>query len=103
MGTSLPEFVTSIVALAKKRSQLALGNILGSNVFNLFLILGVSAIISPTSFARVDMYDYAALLLSIILVWTGIYTGKKNILDRFDATLLLLLFAAYITKLFITL
>lgn len=103
MGTSLPEFVTSIVALAKKRSQMALGNILGSNVFNLFLILGISAIISPTSFARVDMYDYAALLLSIILVWTGIYTGKKNILDRFDATLLLLLFAAYITKLFITL
>lgn len=100
MGTSLPEFVTSIVALAKKRSQLALGNILGSNVFNLFLILGVSAIVSPTSFARVDMYDYAALLLSIILVWTGIYTGKKNILDRFDATLLLLLFAAYMTKLF---
>lgn len=100
MGTSLPEFVTSIVALAKKRSQLALGNILGSNVFNLFLILGVSAIVSPTSFARVDMYDYAALLLSIILVWTGIYTGKKNILDRFDATLLLLLFAAYMIKLF---
>ncbi len=100
MGTSLPEFVTSIVALAKKRSQLALGNILGSNVFNLFLILGISAIISPTSFTRVDMYDYAALLLSIILVWTGIYTGKKNILDRFDAALLLLLFAAYMTKLF---
>ncbi len=103
MGTSLPEFVTSIVALAKKRSQLALGNILGSNVFNLFLILGVSAIISPTSFSRVDVYDYAALILSIILVWTGVYTGKKNILDRFDASLLLLLFVAYMTKLFITL
>ena len=70
IGTSLPEFVTSIVALAKKRSQLALGNILGSNVFNLLLILGVSAIISPTNFARIDIYDYSALLLSIILVWT---------------------------------
>ena len=103
MGTSLPEFVTSIVALAKKRSQLALGNILGSNVFNLFLILGVSAVISPTSFVRVDVYDYAALILSIILVWTGVYTGKKNILDRFDASLLLLLFVAYMTKIFITL
>lgn len=103
VGTSLPEFVTSIVALAKKRSQLALGNILGSNVFNLLLILGVSAIISPTSFARIDVYDYAALLLSIILVWTAVYTGKKNVLDRFDASLMLLLFAAYMTKLFITL
>lgn len=103
MGTSLPELVTSVVALAKKRSQMALGNILGSNVFNLLLILGVSAIISPTSFARIDLWDYAALLLSIILVWTGIYTGRKNLLDRFDASLLLLLFAAYMTKLFINL
>jgi cation:H+ antiporter len=103
MGTSLPELVTSIVALAKKRSQMALGNILWSNVFNLLLILGVSAVISPTSFARIDLWDYAALLLSIILVWTGIYTGRKNLLDRFDASLLLLLFAAYMTKLFINL
>lgn len=103
MGTSLPEFITSIVALAKKRSQLALGNILGSNVFNLLLILGTSAVISPTSFARIDVYDYSALLLSIILVWTSVYTGKKNILDRFDASLMLLLFVAYMTKLFITL
>ena len=103
MGTSLPEFITSIVALVKKRSQLALGNILGSNVFNLLLILGTSAVIFPTSFARIDVYDYVALLLSIILVWTGIYTGKKNILDRFDASLMLLVFAAYMTKLFITL
>lgn len=103
MGTSLPEFITSIMALVKKRSQLALGNILGSNVFNLLLILGCSAIISPTSFARIDMYDYIALLLSIILVWTSVYTGKKNILDRFDASLMLILFAAYMTKLFINL
>lgn len=103
MGTSLPEFITSIVALVKKRSQLALGNILGSNVFNLLLILGISATIYPTSFARIDIYDYSALLLSIILVWTSVYTGKKNILDRFDASLMLILFVAYMTKLFITL
>jgi cation:H+ antiporter len=103
MGTSLPEFVTSIVALAKKRSQMALGNILGSNVFNLLLILGVSAVISPTSFARLDVYDYAALFLSIILVWTGVYTGKKDLLDRFDASLLLLVFVGYMIKLFATL
>ncbi|MBR5924638.1 MAG: sodium:calcium antiporter, partial [Bacteroidales bacterium] len=102
-GTSLPEFITSIVALVKKRSQLALGNILGSNVFNLLLILGTSAVIFPTSFARIDVYDYSALLLSIILVWTSVYTGKKNILDRFDASLMLILFVAYMTKLFITL
>jgi len=103
MGTSLPEFVTSLVALAKKRSQLALGNILGSNVFNLLLVLGVSAVIHPVSFAGIDPWDYAALLLAIILVWTSVYTGKKNVLDRFDASLMLMLFIAYMTKLFITL
>ena len=103
MGTSLPEFVTSIVALAKKRSQMALGNIIGSNVFNLLLILGVSAVISPTSFARVDIYDYSALLLSIILVWTSVYTGKKNVLDRFDASLMLVAFSAYMVKIFLAL
>ena len=82
---------------------MALGNILGSNVFNLLLILGVSAVISPTSFARLDVYDYAALFLSIILVWTGVYTGKKDLLDRFDASLLLLVFVGYMIKLFATL
>lgn len=103
MGTSLPELVTSIVAIAKKRSQMALGNILGSNVFNLLMILGVSALISPVSFAGVDVYDYAALILSIVLVWTSVYTGKHNILDRFDASILLLAFAAYMTKVFLAL
>ena len=103
MGTSLPELVTSIVAIAKKRSQMALGNILGSNVFNLLMILGVSAVISPVSFAGVDVYDYAALILSIVLVWTSVYTGKHNVLDRFDASILLLAFAAYMTKVFLAL
>ncbi len=103
IGTSLPEFVTSIVAIAKKRSQMALGNIIGSNVFNLLMILGVSAVISPISFDGVDIYDYLALTLSIVLVWTGVYTGKKNLLDRFDASILLLAFAAYMTKVFLAL
>lgn len=103
MGTSLPEFVTSIVAIAKKRSQLALGNILGSNVFNLLLVLGISAVLTPTSFERIDIWDYAVLILSIVLVWTSVYTGKKNLLDRFDAVLMLALFAAYMTKVFIAL
>ena len=99
MGTSLPELVTSLVALAKHRNQMALGNILGSNVFNLLLILGVSAALSPMSFASVNLTDVAALVLSVILVWTAVYTGRRNVLDRFDAVLMLLLFAAYMTLL----
>lgn len=103
MGTSLPELVTSIVALSKNHSQMALGNILGSNVFNLLLILGVSAAIWPMSFAKIDIYDISVLILSIVLVWTGIYTGKKNVLDRFDAGIMLTLFVAYMVKMFIAL
>ena len=103
LGTSLPELATSIVAISRKRSQMALGNILGSNVFNLLLILGVSALISPMSFASVNLVDAAALALSIILVWAGVWTGKKNMLDRFDAAVMLLVFVAYMVWLFIKL
>lgn len=103
IGTSLPELATSMVALVKHRSQLALGNILGSNVFNLLLILGTSALITPMSFASVTLVDAGALALSAILIWTSVYTGKKNCIDRFDGVLMLLALAAYMTWLFIKL
>lgn len=103
MGTSLPELVTCLVALAKHRSQLALGNILGSNVFNILLILGTSALITPMSFAAVNLVDVAALALSAMLVFTGIYTGKRNMIDRLDGAVMLAVFAAYMVWLFIKL
>ena len=103
MGTSLPELATSIVALVKKRNQMALGNILGSNVFNILLILGVSAVISPMSFASVNLVDMAALALSAILILTSVYTGKRNMIDRLDGSLMLAAFAAYMVWLFIKL
>ena len=101
MGTSLPEFVTSIVALVKKESQMALGNILGSNVFNLLLILGVSSLVSPVHFASVTLVDCAVLAMSAVLIWTSIYTGKRDKIDRFDGALMLLLFISYMVWLFV--
>lgn len=103
MGTSLPELATSIVALAKRRSQMALGNILGSNVFNILLILGTSALISPMSLAGINLVDVIALALSAILIWTSVYTGKRNVIDRVDGGIMLLAFAAYMVWLFIKL
>ena len=103
MGTSLPELATSIVALVKRRSQMALGNILGSNVFNLLLILGTSAVISPMSFASVNLVDMAALALSALLIFTSIHTAKRNMIDRFDGSLMLAAFVAYMVWLFIKL
>ena len=100
-GTSMPELVTCIVAAFKKKGQLALGNILGSNVFNILLILGGSALIHPLSMAGMSYVDLGVLLLSSLVIWASIHTNKKNQLDRADGLLLLILEAAYMTFLII--
>ena len=99
-GTSLPELATCIVAAIKKRGQLALGNILGSNIFNILLILGTSATIMPLAFGGVNLVDMLALTLSIVLVWLASYTFKRNEIDRYDGIVMLLVFAAYYVWLF---
>ena len=102
-GTSLPELATSLVAAIKGRDQLALGNILGSNVFNILLILGSSAIITPLSFASVTHADALVLLLSITLLLLWAYTGRRERIDRWEGAFMLLVFGAYYTYLFINL
>ena len=100
-GTSMPELATCIVAAAKKKRQLALGNILGSNVFNVLLILGGSALIHPLSFAAINYVDAVALLMSALVIAISIYTFKRDKLDRGDGICLLLMDAAYMTCLII--
>lgn len=81
-GTSLPELATSLTAAIRGKEQLALGNILGSNVFNAMLILGLSSIITPLSFASMTVVDIAALILSSVLLLIWAYTGRRNRIDR---------------------
>lgn len=102
-GTSLPELATSLVAALKGRDQLALGNILGSNVFNILLILGSSALITPLSFASVTYVDALVLLLSVALLLLWAYTGSRERIDRWEGAFMLLLFGAYYYYLFINL
>ena len=102
-GTSLPELATCVVAAAKKKGQLALGNILGSNVFNILLVLGCSAAVHPLHFGHINLVDAGVLMLSAILVFTSAYTGKKNMIDRLDGSIMLLCEAAYMTWLIINL
>lgn len=102
-GTSLPELAACIVAAARKKGQLALGNILGSNIFNILLILGASATVSPISLKGISIVDMAALLASIVLVWLSSYTFKKNTIDRYEGAIFVLCFAAYYVWLFINL
>lgn len=102
-GTSLPELATSMVASLKGRDQLALGNILGSNVFNILLILGSSALITPLSMESVTHIDALVLLLSAALLILWAYTGRKERIDRWEGAIMLLLFGFYYTHLFINL
>ena len=101
-GTSLPELATCIVAAAKKKDQLALGNVLGSNVFNILLILGTSAIVIPLSTVAMTLVDFGVLLLSAVLVWLWTYTGKRERVDRWEGIVMLLCFIGYYAYLFLT-
>lgn len=102
-GTSMPELATCIAAAVKKKGQLALGNIIGSNIYNILLILGGSALIHPLSFAGISYVDMGVLLLSALVLWTSCLVGKKNMLDRLDGAFLVLIWAAYMAYLIINL
>ena len=102
-GTSFPELATCIVAAAKHKDQLALGNILGSNVFNILLILGCSSIISPLSFGGMSLVDVGILIVSCALLMLWAYSGRKCRIDRWEGAVMLLVFAAYYCYLFIKL
>ena len=102
-GTSLPELATCVVAAAKKKGQMALGNILGSNVFNLLLTLGGSAIIHDLSFEAINFVDAGVLLVSSLIILTSAYVAKKNKIDRTDGIIMLACEAAYMVWLFINL
>ena len=102
-GTSLPELATCIVAAAKKKDQLALGNVLGSNIFNILLILGASSVVVPLSTLAITWVDLGALLASAAMVWLCTYTGRRDRVDRWEAILMLLGFVAYYVWLFMKL
>ena len=102
-GTSLPELATCVAAAIKKKGQLALGNIIGSNIFNILLILGGSALIHPLSNNGITYVDMGALLVSAVALVAACFIGKKNTIDRLDGSLFVLLFAAYMTYLIVNL
>ena len=88
-GTSMPELATCVVAALK------LGNILGSNISNILLILGVSSLITPLSMKGITVVDMGALLISAISIFLSVYLFKKKQLDRIEGALLLLMEAGY--------
>ena len=100
-GTSLPELVTCVVAAVKGKQTLALGNVIGSNVFNILLILGCSACVTDLPFKSLDIIDIAAFGLSPLLLLLSCWTFDKNKIKREEGLVFLLTFVAYYVWLFI--
>lgn len=101
-GTSMPELATCVVAALKGRGQLALGNILGSNISNILLILGGTALINPLSFSGMSYVDLGAVLLCSLFILISAYAFKKGKLDRFEGCILLMMEAGYMWYLIAT-
>lgn len=99
-GTSLPELFTSAVAAYKKEYDLAIGNIVGSNIFNIFFILGISAFIRPAVYNLVFNVDILVLVLSTFFLFFVIYLHKDRKLHRLQSFFFLIYYAAYIIYLF---
>lgn len=94
-GTSLPELATCVVAAAKKRGQLALGNIIGSNISNILLIIGGAAVVRPLPVKGITPVDFGVMLLSAIMILASAYLFKKKELDRVEGVILLLTWGGY--------
>jgi cation:H+ antiporter len=98
-GTSLPELVTSIVAATKKNSDIAIGNIIGSNVFNLLLILSISSLIRPIEYNPKFNLDLLILIGGTVFLFTSMLTGQRKKLDRWEAGVLFCFYIIYTTNL----
>ncbi len=95
IGTSLPELVTSVVAAIKKNSDIAIGNVIGSNIFNLLFILPISALISPNVYNPSFNVDMFLLIGGTALLFIAMFTGGAKRLDRWEAAILLLVYFGY--------
>lgn len=95
IGTSLPELITSIVAAKKEKADLAVGNIVGSNIFNIFWILGLSSVITPIQIETDLSIDFLVLVLASILMFLALFVGKKHSVERYEGIILLTVFIGY--------
>lgn len=93
-GTSMPELATSLVAALRKQPDIAIGNIIGSNIFNILAILGVASIVSPFEAFGISWTDFAAMIMFTVLLIPLLYTGR--VLHRMEGLLLLALYGVYL-------
>ena len=96
IGTSLPELATSAAAAYKKKADIAVGNVVGSNIFNILFVLGISSVIKPLPFAVSNNVDIIVVIIASLLLFFSMFTGKKNSLDRWEGANFIILYLAYI-------
>jgi cation:H+ antiporter len=96
VGTSLPELVTSAVAAYKRRSDIAIGNIIGSNIFNIYLVLGISAVINPINYNVAFNPDISVYIGATLVLFLAMFSGGKRKLDRWEAAIMLGMYIIYL-------
>lgn len=97
VGTSLPELATSVVAAYRKHTDIAIGNIVGSNIFNIFFILGTSAMIRPLPVSPLFTRDLVVALLASVLLFAMMFFGRKHTIYRTEGIVMVILYVAYTT------
>lgn len=102
VGTSLPELATSAIAAYKKQSDIAIGNVVGSNIFNIFWILGVSAIIRPLPFSTSSNGDIAMTIFASIVLLLVMFIGKKRVIERWQGIFMVTTYVGYVVFLVLT-
>lgn len=95
VGTSLPELATSVVAAYRKSTDIAIGNVIGSNIFNIFFILGINALIQPIDFPSVLNEDLLVLAIGTIALLISMFTLHRNKVDRWEAIIFVVMYFAY--------
>ncbi len=96
-GTSLPELATSVVAAVRKKPDIAVGNVVGSNIFNILLIGGLVSVIRPVTYSQVFNMDFYILAAGTVLLFITMFTSQRHKLDRWEAVLLLTVYVGYTT------
>lgn len=96
IGTSLPELATSAMAAYKRNTDIAIGNVVGSNIFNIFWILGLSAIITPLPLSSGNLIDILVAFIATLLLFIFIFTGKGRTINRIEGVIFILLYIGYI-------
>lgn len=96
VGTSLPELATSAVAAFKKDVDIAVGNIVGSNIFNIFWILGISAVIRPLPFSPLLASDLLVTMLATLFLFLFLFVGKRHVIEKWQGVCFILLYVVYV-------